>query len=554
MLESQIDQPLDLRKYVAILRARKWTIVLVTVLVTGFSIFWSYRQTPIYQTSARLLLKQDPPTGYYPTAADEAEVVTGEAVAQVVVEQENLGMTPSELLSGVSATPLTQGSLVIVITYRSPDPALTQIAANGFARGYISYRREQAQAGIEGQREALQRRLGRLDAQLQALISRTEDAREAGNQSLVRQLEFQQSQLISRRGNLESEIDALPSTGTSSDSFGELLAEAGLPAEPSSPNHQTDGIMGLVLGLALGIGMGFLRERLDDRFRGRPDVERAMEAPVLATVPRFPKTHRSRELIVISDPKGAASEAYRNLRTSLEFLLNQRETKTLLVTSPSEHEGKTATTANLGFALAQTGRKVVLVSGDLRRPQLEKYFGVKAELGLSNYLLGEVDDIGQIVLEDPKLPGLRLLPSGPVPSNPAELLTSPRVAQLVSELEKHTDILIFDAPPVLPVADSVILASHIKTAVLIFDAANTQRSAATHAKELLQRVGADLVGCVLNAFDPSGSPYYYEPYYYSQYYSRTDEAREDGKRPSEERVETGVQLDQKESPRSQESV
>jgi capsular exopolysaccharide synthesis family protein len=281
--------------------------------------------------------------------------------------------------------------------------------------------------------------------------------------------------------------------------------------------------MGAIFGLALGVGMAFLRERLDDRFRGRPDVEQAMEAPVLATVPRFPKERRSRELIVVSEPKGAASEAYRNLRTSLQFLLTQRGAKTLLITSPSEHEGKTATTANLGFALAQAGQNVILVSGDLRRPQLEKYFGVKAEVGLSTYLLGEVDDIGQIVLGDPSLPGLRLLPSGPVPSNPAELLTSPRVGELVAELEAHSDIVIFDAPPVLPVADSVILGSHVGLAVLILDAANTQRSAAVHAKELLQRVGTEVIGCVLNAFDASGSPYYYEPYYYSQYYSKPDE-------------------------------
>ena len=524
MIESYEDQPLDLRKYLSVLRVRKWTILLVTVLVTGLSVFWSYRQTPIYQTSSRLLLKADPPSGFFPVGETEAAVVSGEAVANQVIQDENLDMLPQELLSGLSVEPATQAGTVLSITYRSSDPTLAQLAANGFASAYLTYKQEQLTAGVEEALKDLEDKLRDLNRDLTSLIGRTEDARRAGNDALVRRLEFRRSSLEVRIGTTQGEIDALePTTTDDATRFGEVLAAAGLPGSPSSPNHQSDGIMGGIIGLGLGIAMGFLRERLDDRFRGRPDVERAMEAPVLATVPRFPKNRRSRDLIVVSDPKGSASEAYRNLRTSLQFLLTQRNAKTLLVTSPSEHEGKTATTANLGFALAQTGRRVVLVSGDLRRPQLERYFGVKADVGLSNYLLGEIDDIGQIVLEDPNLPGLRLLPSGPVPSNPAELLTSPRVGQLVTELEKHTDIVIFDAPPVLPVADSVILSSHLGIAVLILDAANTQRSAAVHAKELIQRVGAEVIGCVLNAFDPGGSPYYYEPYYYSQYYSKPEE-------------------------------
>lgn len=532
-MEVYEDQPLDLRKYLAIVRARRWTILLVALLVTGLSIFWSYRQEPIYQTSSRLQLKSDPLRGYFPVGETEAQVVASQAVAAVVIENEALGMTPEALLAGLSTEPASQGSLVITVRYRSADPTFAQVAANGFAFGYLEYVREQNEARIEAQRQVLLNRIQKIQNQGSVLIDRTEAARKAGNTSLVSQLEGQRFSLIARLGTLQNQLDSLISSSQEG-AYGEVLNEAALPSAPSSPNHRTDGIMGVILGLAMGIGMGFLRERFDDRFRGRPDVERAMEAPVLATVPRFPKEHRTRELIVASDPKGAASEAYRNLRTSLRFLLAQRGVKTLLITSPSEHEGKTATTANLGFALAQAGQSVILVSGDLRRPQLEKYFGVKAELGLSSYLLGEVEDIGQIVLGDPSLPGLRLLPSGPVPSNPAELLTSPRVAQLVEELEAHSDIVIFDAPPVLPVADSVILASHVGVAVLILDAANTQRSAATHAKEMLERVGAEVIGCVLNAFDASGSPYYYEPYYYSQYYSKPGE---DGRGNSDDNVD-----------------
>ncbi|MGH2808084.1 MAG: polysaccharide biosynthesis tyrosine autokinase, partial [Actinomycetota bacterium] len=300
---------------------------------------------------------------------------------------------------------------------------------------------------------------------------------------------------------------------------GDVLEAASTPEQPFSPDHPRNGALGLFAGAILGIGVAFIRERLDDRFRGRPDVERVLEAPVLATVPRFAHGKRfENSLPVLSEPKGPASEAYRNLRTGFQFLASQRGYQTLLVTSPSAHEGKTSTVANLGVALSQAGRRVVIVSADLRRPNLERTFGAQNELGLSSWLLGEEDDLRKLVLEHPDIPNLSLMTAGRVPSNPAELLTSPRLRELIDRLTQYFDLVLFDSPPVLPVADAVILASHLDSVILIFDAASTGRNAALHAKEQIERVGGTIIGCVLNAFDPSNTPYYYEPHYYSAYY------------------------------------
>jgi non-specific protein-tyrosine kinase len=238
-------------------------------------------------------------------------------------------------------------------------------------------------------------------------------------------------------------------------------------------------------------------------------------------------------LPVVSEPKGPASEAYRNLRTGFQFLASQRGYKTLLVTSPSAHEGKTSTVANLGVALSQAGRRVVIVSADLRRPSLEKTFGAESDLGLSTWLLGEEEDLRNLVLEHPDIPNLSLMTAGRIPSNPAELLTSPRLRELIDRLTQYFDLVLFDSPPVLPVADAVILASHLDSVILIFDAASTGRSAALHAKEQIERVGGNIIGCVLNAFDPSNTPYYYEPYYYSAYYGPSEGEGADGDAPGQ---------------------
>jgi capsular exopolysaccharide synthesis family protein len=524
MVEYEQAESLDLRKYLAVLRARKWTILIVVVLVAGAALFRSFQQTPLYRAETRLLVEPIPAANFYPNALTESEVVASEDVAVLVIDDLDLELPVRALLGGLTATPISDNTGVIVISYTSQDRVLTALVANSFARNYIDYQLDNALLGLVGEREDIRKDVSRLEGELRALITRIEGARDRGDASRVISLENERTTLTLRIGSLQQRLDAIPPVPSEGSGGGRILSAATEPASPFSPDHFGDGLIGIILGLGLGIGLAFLRERLDDRFKGRPDVERALESPVLATVPKYANAKRmERELIVRSEPKGAASEAYRNLRTSLQFISAQRGIKSVLVTSPSEHEGKTSTTANLGMALAQAGRTVVLVSADLRRPQLERYFKVSSKTGLSSWLLGEEIELGNIILEDPALPNIRLLPSGPIPSNPAELLTSPRLIELIAELEEHADVVLFDSPPALPVADSIIIASHVHTAVLILDAASTKRSAAVHAKEQLERVGAEVVGCVLNAFDPTGSPYYYEPYYYSQYYSKVAE-------------------------------
>jgi capsular exopolysaccharide synthesis family protein len=295
-----------------------------------------------------------------------------------------------------------------------------------------------------------------------------------------------------------------------------VLAPASEPTSPSSPNLMRNGLLAGFLGLALGVGFAFLRERLQDRFKGREDVERVLTAPVLATIPRFSGKQKTEadKLVVSKDPTGVASEAYRGLRTNLEFISSTTGRNSFLITSPSAAEGKTVTTANLALAFAQSGRRTIVISADLRRPTIERIFGMRSEEGLSNYLAGQTDDLQKIIV-NPGIPNLRILPTGPVPPNPSELMTSPRLAELVIDLEGASDILLIDCAPTLPIADATIIGKHVGGVVLVVHADNTRRGAADHAKTELLNVGGRLAGGVLNAFDPSTSPYsYYQTYQY----------------------------------------
>jgi capsular exopolysaccharide synthesis family protein len=214
---------------------------------------------------------------------------------------------------------------------------------------------------------------------------------------------------------------------------------------------------------------------------------------------------------------GGTSEAYRTLMTNIQFASAQQRCRSLLVTSPRAGEGKSVTCANLAVTLAQSGNRVVLVSADLRRPTLKNYFNLPDQAGFSTWLTGECRDL-RSVLVDPNIPNLRIMPSGRLPHDSTGLLNSPRLHELISMLTAQCDYVLFDSPPTLGLADTVILASHVDGTILIVDARSTRRSHALHAVEELQRVGGRIIGSVLNSLESSSTGYY--SYYPS--YARAD--------------------------------
>lgn len=225
--------------------------------------------------------------------------------------------------------------------------------------------------------------------------------------------------------------------------------------------------------------------------------------------------HRSDDnntLISWDDPKSVAAEAYRILRTNLQFTLPGETLDSIIITSAGPGEGKSTVSANLAVSLAQTGQKVIVVNADLRRPTLHKHFDLGDRVGLTSVL------VGQATLEDAlqttKVPGVQVLTAGPMPPNPAELLGSDRMQALIDELETMCDLVIVDAPPVLAVADAGLVSRFVDGCLLVVNVGLTQREAAVSAKEQLDKVGARILGTVVNRVNQGGGYAYYY-YYYS---------------------------------------
>jgi polysaccharide biosynthesis transport protein len=506
----------DLRGILAVLRLRKWTIMLVTALILGGAIFASFRMTPIYESSARVLVEPIVinPTQTFPDVdiATEAGIADSVAVAEMVVERLELDRSALSLLANLTVEPV-EASDFLLFRYSSPNPAEAQRMAQGFAEAFLTYRRKQAIQDYLDSRRVVQGRITGLQEQVSELNEELLATANPAEQSII---QSDLNRLNAQISLLEGQFALQPAPLGS----GEIVEPAQLPQAPASPNHVVNGVLAFLLGLFAGIGVAFLRERLDDRLRGSTDFEARLGRPVLAVVPRVASWRRKSQtpLVTLAEPRSSSSEAYRTLRTSLLFAASQQGVKTILVTSPSAGDGKTATSANLAAVLAQARKRVILISADLRKPRLHRFFNLSNDVGLTSVLIGEAKPSEAVL--DIGMEHLKVVPSGPVPGNPAELLGSDAMGAFLSRLREIADFVILDTAPALVVADPLTLAPITDAALFVADAEHTSRSAVTHAGSQLEQVGANIIGGVLNNFDPSkakSSPYYYSYYYTSRY-------------------------------------
>lgn len=278
-----------------------------------------------------------------------------------------------------------------------------------------------------------------------------------------------------------------------------VVTEASVPTSPVAPSIPVNLGLGIVLGLVVGIGLALTLEALNTSVKNPTDLAGVTSLPVLASVTR--DTRKGAPPIVRDDPLGTRSEAYRQLRTNLQFASVDETPKIVVVTSALPGEGKSSVAGNLAVALSQVGVRVCLVDGDLRRPSVASYFGLVAEVGLSTALAGRanVDEILQ-----PAGSGFAIITSGLIPPNPTELLGSQRYPALLRELSDRYDMVIVDSPPTLPAADAAVLAAAADGVLLVVRAGRTSRHQVERALKNLDQVNARMLGAVLNLVPTKG--------------------------------------------------
>lgn len=306
----------------------------------------------------------------------------------------------------------------------------------------------------------------------------------------------------------------------------QIIDPAEVPKSPFKPNKKLNFMLALMVGLFGGVGLAFLAEYLDNTIKTPEDIEKRILMPSLGLVPHCSVKDAGGAVELLSHSSGNThlGEAYSSLRTFLLFSSAGKPPKVMMVTSARREEGKTTTSVNTAISLTKSDAKVLLVDADMRRPRLHKIFKVPNTAGLSSFLSGNREFSAEL-LKPTGVPNLHVMTSGPLPPNPAELLGSYRLKELIDGLYTLYNFIVIDTPPVLGLADAVVASTQTEGVIMVVRSGKTPREAAQQAKKILESVNAKLLGVVLNAINESHLKYGYYSYY--NYYSQNYGSNED---------------------------
>jgi succinoglycan biosynthesis transport protein ExoP len=526
---------MDLRRQLTILRAWLWLIIASVLLAASAAFLVSGAMPRIYEAQNTLIVGQSltaaNPNSDQLLAAQRlsqtyATVVTTRPLAQRVIVQLRLPMTADQLLSEVRAD-APNNSALIHITVSDIDPGKAADIANAFADELIAEspaiqgKQADLQKAIQANLDSTQAQITQTQSQidqLTAITYRTADQDQ--------QLQTLESRLVSLRATYAA---LLPNLDNNSSNLLTVVEPAVPPSGPSSPRTLLNIILAAVLGLLAAVGIAFLVEYLDDSVTSSDEVEEVTGLPTLGVIPVMrgdPKRSEMYRLEALLNPRSPVAESYRALRTNIEFASVDTPLRTLLVTSSLPKEGKTTTSANLAVVFAQGGSRVLLVDADLRKPGIHSLFRLPNQNGLTALFRDETATV-RSVSQDTELDKLKVITSGPLPPNPAELLGSQRWHAILARLKDEADLVILDSPPLQAVTDAALLSAVVDGTVFVIHARHTRRGAVRQGREALARGGGMILGVAMNRLKKREYDQYYYSYY-SDYYGSDGEGRTSG--------------------------
>ncbi|MDX1520715.1 MAG: polysaccharide biosynthesis tyrosine autokinase [Anaerolineae bacterium] len=517
----------DLRRYLTLGLKWSWLLILLPVAAGAYGYWTTVQPPPIYRATTTIIVGQSyqrtdvNSSDFYLSqqlATTYAEMARRQPVLQGVVERLSLTFDWQTLKGMIDVTPVEETQLLeVTVTARDPEEArviadevanqLIQLSPTNLQQQQQSENRKQVQERLE----SLQARMDSGQVQLESLYAQMTGSLSAEEVSTLQRE-------ISRLENLIADWER---THTNLLIFIESERSPNYLAviEPAqsttvyfgasrSRNAQRNGIVGLMLAL----GIIFLVEYLDDTIKSKDDMKQALGISPLGTINKIKGAEHNEKLVGITDPFSPISEAYRIIRGNIRFMSVDHPVHTLMITSATPGEGKSTTTANLAVVMAQAGLKTIIVDADLRKPMQHHIFQVQNLGGLTGLLTDDAPVVAHYLKKTP-IDNLFVIPSGVIPPNPSELLGSQRMAQLVGDLQDIADIVLFDSPPCLIVADAPVLSTHVDGTILVTKAGSTRLGAAREAVLTLHQAGANLLGGILNQVSGKRGGYYYHSRY-----------------------------------------
>lgn len=520
---------MDLRDYFDLFRKWLWLMVLATaVAATGAWIGTRFMASTYASTTAIMVGRGlDNPDVSAQTiylsnqlATTYSQMASREPVMRGVVDALKLPIDWQQLKGMVKAQP-QPGSPLFEIKVISTNPQLSQALAAETARQLIVQSASERLKDEQGDSTFLQAQIDQLRGNIQGVTDEVDRIqKQIDTETSARQLAELQSRLSARQSQLgewQSRYAEMRTALQGSEVNALSIIEPATPGWRVGPNVGMNVLLAALIGFGLALGAALVIEYMDDTVKSPEVVERRLHLPALIAIDRMDNVDdRAEGLVTVTQPRSPVAEAYRGLRTNLEFALLGRPPGAVTITSANPGEGKSTTAANLAVVLAQTGRRVVLMDGDLRKPSIHRFFDLTNNIGFTSLLLDRDLALDSALREVDAVPNLRVLTSGPLPPNPAEVLGSARTWEIIESLNADADILVIDCPPILAVTDAAILSARASGTLMIFDAALTRLDAAHKALEVLEKAGIKPLGAVVNKLDREHAGGYYRYTYYTQ--------------------------------------
>lgn len=516
---------LDVWHYYDLLRTYWWLILLMVLAAAVSGFLFSRAQTPVYRTTSTLLVV--PGVGQ---TNEYTALLTGRQLAESYVQRlrnlevleqaiDELGLsdqlTAAELQAAVSTTAVRETELV-TLSVEHPDPQLAAALANAIPAVFSRRNQEQQEARFAATKQGLQNEIDAVTAEIARAEQLLAAALQADNTSAIDQANTNLSRLRETRARLTQsyeDIRIIEARGLNRLIIDELARVPALDS-PVRPRTATNTLLAALIGGLLAVGVIFLIDYLDDTARNLPALSYRLGLPLLGVIPRYDTANK--RLIAEMEPRSSATEAYRAVRMNLRYASVDRPLRTILITSAEPEEGKSTVASNLAVVLANGGESVILIDGDLRRPNLHKAFNLSNLFGTSRLFIEALEESFESTLQSTNSPSLRVVTSGPIPPNPSELLDTRRAQEIVTYAAEHADKVLIDAPPIVALTDSLALSQHVDGVLLVLRAGKTPQTALLHAVERLRRVDANLIGLVAADADTRSARYagYYRDYSY----------------------------------------
>lgn len=508
-------ETIDLRQYLVLLWQWAWLIALAVVLAAAAAYFFSSRITPVYQATTTVLVNEAPAT----QKTDYTSIITSQQLtstySQMMTKQpvlaevaQRLGIP--EVTESITVSPVRDTQLMEVAV-ESTDPVRAAQVANTLVAVFSDQIQSLQEARFATSKENLQAQLTDLEKQIQQATDQKAIAKTANERD---QLDTKITQYRGIYSNLLQSYESIRLAEAETTSSVTQVEPATPAQSPIRPRVMMNVLLAAVVGALLAIGAIVAVEALDDTLKSPEDVTRSLGLPILGVVSHYRTEDGSP--VAESQPRSPISEAFRTLRTNVMYAGVDKPINSVLVTSASPGEGKTTIVTNLAVVFAQSGRRVVVIDADLRRPALHRRLGLGNQYGLSQVFV-QSSPVLNGSQQKTRVSNLTAVTSGSLPPNPSELLGSQKMGQILSNLRKNEEMVILDTPPALAVTDAAVLVPYVDGVLLVVKPGSTKTGAAKQAIENLRRVGANLLGVVLNDIELRKSRYSY--YYYKKYHT-----------------------------------